>query len=113
MRRLTSITAVLGFELLRREREYVLLCAGIVTLGLGPISKLPFNDGYFTGTRRAEDRRASVETVLGVDDLTKCHKRVLASGHPILHTLREQPWDLTDFRIIDPDGYSLRITSRE
>jgi uncharacterized glyoxalase superfamily protein PhnB len=53
-----------------------------------------------------------VEIVLEVDDVVGWRDRVLASGYPILEPLQERPWGLTDFRIADPDGYYLRLTSR-
>ncbi len=35
---------------------------------------------------------------------------VLASAWPVTE-LVDQPWDLTDFRVQDPDGYYLRVAS--
>jgi catechol 2,3-dioxygenase-like lactoylglutathione lyase family enzyme len=105
---------VLGFELMRQEPGYPSLRSGGVTLGLGPIAKLPAGGGgYFTPSRLATDRGASVEIVLEVDDIMASHDRVARSGHPVLHALQVQPWRLTDFRITDPDGSYLRLTSRD
>jgi predicted enzyme related to lactoylglutathione lyase len=53
-----------------------------------------------------------VEIVLEVDDVDGYQERVAEYGHPILEPLRERPWGLRDFRISDPDGYYLRLTSR-
>jgi lactoylglutathione lyase len=53
-----------------------------------------------------------VELVLEVDDVAAERDRVVAAGWPLEQDLADQPWGLTDFRIIDPDGYYLRITSR-
>lgn len=103
---------VLGFELLRRDAGYASLRSGSFVLGLGPIAKLP-DDGYFTPARLETDRGAGVEIVLEVDDVMAYLARVQAAGHPILHPLEQRPWGLTDFRFTDPDGYYLRITSRE
>ena len=47
-----------------------------------------------------------------VDDVDAWHRRVFASGHPVFEPLQERPWGLRDFRIVDPDGYYLRVTSR-
>jgi lactoylglutathione lyase len=69
-------------------------------------------DGYFTRAKLASDRDAGVEIVLEVDDVLEFHERAGASGHPVLHASQVRPWGLTDFRITDPDGYYLRITSR-
>ncbi|MBA2276489.1 MAG: VOC family protein [Chloroflexia bacterium] len=104
---------VLGFELMRRESDYASLRSGGVTVGLGPIAKLPLEDGYVTRSRLAEDRGAGVEIVFEVDDIAAYRDRVGASGHPLLDDLQLRPWGLTDFRIADPDGYYLRITSRD
>ena len=48
-----------------------------------------------------------------VEDVDGWRDRVAASGHPILKPLQERPWGLRDFMFSDPDGYYLRVTSRE
>src|SRR5215204_2436092 len=40
------------------------------------------------------------------------HRRVLDSGHPVFGPPQQRPWDLWDFRIVDPDDYYLRVPSR-
>jgi lactoylglutathione lyase len=68
--------------------------------------------------REALDVRAAprpplgVELVLEVDDVGAERERVVAAGWPLDDDLRRRPWGLTDFRILDPDGYYLRITDR-
>jgi lactoylglutathione lyase len=103
---------VLGFALLRRERDYASLGHGEVVFGLGPVAKLPADGGYFTRSRLSQDRGLGVEIVLEVDDIGAAYDEVRASGHPILEPLQNRSWGLTDFRLTDPDGYYLRITSR-
>ncbi len=103
---------VLGFALLRREPDYASLGHGEVLFGLGPVAKLPAAGGYFTRSRLTQERGLGVEIVLEVDDVSTAYDAVRASGHPILEPLQDRPWGLTDFRIADPDGYYLRITSR-
>ena len=106
-------TRVVGFELVRNEPDYYAsLCNGNVILGLGPVSKLPAQGGYFTRDITDQRRGLGVEIVLEVDDVDAWHRRVLASGRPVFEPLQERPWGLRDFRIVDPDGYYLRITSR-
>ncbi len=103
---------VLGFGLLRRDDGYASLQHGSFTLGLGPIAKLPERDGYFTRERLAGGRGLGVEIVLEVDDVARACREVEGAGYPLHEPLRARPWGLTDFRIVDPDGYYLRITSR-
>lgn len=53
-----------------------------------------------------------VEIVLEVDDVAAELGRVVAAGWPIEEALVRRPWGLDDFRIVDPDGYYLRLTNR-
>ena len=106
-------TRILGFELVRNEPDYYAsLRNRSVILGLGPVSKLPAQGGYFAPDIAGQRRGLGIEIVLEVDDVDAWHRRVLASGHPVFEPLQERPWGLRDFRIVDPDGYYLRITSR-
>ncbi len=106
-------TRVLGFEVIRNEPgDYASLRNGGVVLGIGPISKLPGEGGYFTRAIASLRRGLGVEIVLEVDDVEGWHRRVVASGHPVFERPQERAWGLRDFRIIDPDGYYLRLTSR-
>ena len=50
--------------------------------------------------------------MLEVEDIDALYGRVSSSGHPVFEPLQERPWGLRDFRIVDPDGYYLRLTSR-
>jgi lactoylglutathione lyase len=55
---------------------------------------------------------AGVELVLEVGDVGGERDRVVAAGWPLQEDLQDRPWGLTDFRILDPAGYFLRITDR-
>jgi lactoylglutathione lyase len=104
---------VLGFTVARRADDYVSLRLGEVVLGLGPVAKLPEGDGPgFTQRRLAVDKGAGVEIVLEVDDpaqLSPLQDRCRARG-VVVEPLQRRPWGLHDFRIVDPDGYYLRLT---
>jgi catechol 2,3-dioxygenase-like lactoylglutathione lyase family enzyme len=122
-------TGLLGFEVLSRAADYTSVRRGEVTFGLGPVAKLPADDDRpwpgrrgpdrpfgpgFTRRRLANDRGAGVEIVLELDGLTAVaalHDRCLAAD-AVVDDLRQRPWGLWDFRIVDPDGYYLRITHR-
>ena len=106
-------TRVLTFELVRHEPgDYASLRLGGVVLGIGSVGKLPEEGGYFGRDIATLRRGLGVEIVIEVDDVEGCYERVAASGHPILEPLRDRQWGLRDFRISDPDGYYLRVTSR-
>jgi lactoylglutathione lyase len=55
---------------------------------------------------------AGVELVLEVDDVAGERDRVVAAGWPLEDDIQDRPWGLTDFRVLDPAGYYLRITDR-
>ena len=106
-------TRVLAFDLERHEPgDYASLRRGSVVFGLGPVAKLPEEGGYFGRDIATWRRGLGVEIVLEVDDVEGWRDRVVASGHPIFEPLWDRPWGLRDFRITDPDGYYLRVTSR-
>jgi predicted enzyme related to lactoylglutathione lyase len=102
---------VLDFTLLRRDNGYASVRRGGVTLGIGPIEKLPDVGGYFTRPRLRGARGLGVEIVLEVADVHGEYERVRATGWPVVEPVRLRPWGLEDFRLADPDGYYLRVTS--
>ena len=65
----------------------------------------------FTQERAAAGRGAGVEVVLEVEDLDAARQQVEAAGYPIAEEVQLRPWGLRDFRLIDPDGYCLRVTT--
>jgi len=105
-------TGVLGFKKLAGSPTYQPIQSGSVTIGLGPADRL--NDGHYFNPELQKARRGlGAEIVLEVDDVRAVYEHVKKSDHRILSPLVRRPWGLTDFRIVDPDGYYLRITSRE
>jgi len=53
-----------------------------------------------------------VEIVIEVDDVDLEAAAVTDAGWPLDAPVSEQPWGLRDFRVVDPDGYYIRVTSR-
>jgi lactoylglutathione lyase len=106
-------TRVLGFVVRRRDDEYVSLTCGDVTLGLGLVRNLPeAGEGPgFSQTQVARARGAGVEIVLETTALNRLHRRVVAAGYPLAEPMHDRPWGLRDFRLVDPDGYYLRLTT--
>ena len=106
-------TSVLGFEVQRLDEAHALLTCGQVTLGLGRQADLPeTGDGPgFTQERLRRDHGAGVEIVLETTDLDLLYERVRRSRYPLAAGMQDRPWGLRDFRVADPDGYYLRITT--
>ncbi len=101
-------TGILGFTVTTDRRgepdPYVALVRGGVRIGA---ARRDVPDG-------AAGRRppTGTELVLEVDDVAAERDRVVAAGWPLTEDLQERHWGATDFRILDPAGYYLRITSR-
>ena len=55
---------------------------------------------------------SGVELVLEVDDLAAEVARIAAAGWPLREGPARRPWGLADVRLLDPDGYYLRVTGR-
>jgi uncharacterized glyoxalase superfamily protein PhnB len=54
-----------------------------------------------------------VEIVLEVDEVEGFFKRAKDQIHNVggqIQDIANQPWGLRDFRVIDPDGYYVRVT---
>ena len=104
-------TAVLGFELAGASESYRSLRRGGVRIGIGDAGHL--GEGHHFMPEIVSGRRGlGVEIVLEVDDVETLHAHVQRSGYHIHEALTSRPWGLSDFRLVDPDGYYLRITSR-
>lgn len=106
-------TRALGYRVVRRDEGYASLRRGAAVLGLGPAAKLPRGGGGpgFTQERLEGDRGAGVEIVLEVPDLDAAYEQALAAGVEIADPPRRRPWGLRDFRLADPDGYYVRVTT--
>ncbi len=105
-------TTALGFERQKGESDYVPLRSGSVLISLGPAKGLP-KKHHFNPELQNSRRGLGIEIVLEVDDVKGHFEKAKASKYKqTLSPLRKQSWGLTDFRITDPDGYYLRVTSR-
>ena len=102
---------VLGFD---REAErpggYTPLTQGSIRIALNLRSELDEDHPI----RMAADERPGrgVEIVLEVSDVEAMYRHVVSEKWPRSAELRRRPWGLTDFRVLDPDGYYWRVTSR-
>lgn len=102
-------TRILGFSVTKDQRQapelYVALERGRVRIGAAGQRDVP---------HAPPERRPPIgtELVLEVDDVAAERDRIVAEGWPLVEDLQSRRWGLTDFRILDSEGYYLRITSR-
>jgi predicted enzyme related to lactoylglutathione lyase len=101
-------TRVLAFDLVSDRRTtdhpYAAVARDGIRIGAAP--------AWTPVERAARAVPTGVEIVIEVDDVDAEHDRVVESGWPLESDLRTRPWSLTDFRMYDPAGHYIRITSR-
>jgi heme-degrading monooxygenase HmoA/predicted enzyme related to lactoylglutathione lyase len=101
-------TDVLGFTLARSDAAYRSLVRGAAVLGLGPRADDPRRNPTVPG--------AGIEVVIEIDggpeEIDALHAHVHECGAAVAGPPTDQPWGLRDFRLVDPDGYYLRVTHR-
>lgn len=102
---------VLGLEVLARKEHAATVCVNNSKLLLTEDSRLK-EDHYFDRHSLEGRRGVGVEMVVEVDDVHAMQEQVQAAGYAIYEPLMEQSWGSTDFRVVDPDGYYVRITSK-
>ncbi|TAK61586.1 MAG: hypothetical protein EPO22_08315 [Dehalococcoidia bacterium] len=101
---------MLGFVVEREDPDYVPMRLGDARIAIGAQSGLP--PGHHFGPEAlGRQKGVGVEIVIEVDDIQESHQRAVESDYPLSKSLTRQPWGLTDFRVVDPDGYYVRVTS--
>ena len=101
-------TRVLGFGVVSSQPDgYSVLRKEGIQIAVQARSQLP--DDHPLKPVSHERVGLGIEIVLEVDDLDAAYAQVLASDWPVAGPLAERPWGSRDFRVIDPDGYYLRI----
>lgn len=102
---------ILGFQYPKQDGDgYTPLTNGQVTIGLNLRVNLPAD--HPLQAQMGERLGRGVELVLEVNDIETMYAQVVATDWPLADQLQRQPWGLIDFRLVDPDGYYWRITSR-
>lgn len=105
----------LGFEIVREtepegKEGYLVLKMEDNILCFWAGNESVYEQSYFKRFPRNTKRGYGVEIVIMVADLEAYYSKVQGSAN-IVAKLALRPWGLKDFRIEDPFGYYLRITS--
>jgi lactoylglutathione lyase len=101
----------LGFGVARRYEDYVLLRRGEIKLSLQGDAHVVAGPHYFTPNIQQFPRGTGVEVSIQVADVDAEYIRAKTAGLNIVKPMQDRPWGARDFRVADPDGYFLRITS--
>jgi len=100
---------VIGMEQVRSSPEYNEFHLGEAEISICPFDDL--RDGHYLREVPNDRLGNRVEFCLQVSNLEEVYERVKQLGVAIRDPLQKRPWGATDFRIIDPNGAYLRITS--
>jgi catechol 2,3-dioxygenase-like lactoylglutathione lyase family enzyme len=101
----------LGFHVAKRYEDWVLLRRGETRLGLQGDAHAVAGPHYFTPHIGRSPRGTGVEVSVQVDDVDEVYATVLAAGLDVVKPIQDRPWRARDFRLADPDGYFVRVTS--
>ncbi|MFP4343309.1 MAG: VOC family protein [Anaerolineales bacterium] len=88
---------------------YTVMKWGKVRIDLQPVGHLRPDHPVRPGSQ--ERVGLGIEIVLEVEDVVAVRDRVAAGGWPLASALQGRPWGARDFRVLDPDGRYVRITS--
>jgi lactoylglutathione lyase len=101
---------VLGFEVQgSASTEYTMLKNDDAVIAINSRSVLSTDHPLRVET--GERAGLGVEIVLRVADVVDAYRTAKDSGWPV-SDLALQPWGMRDFRLVDPDGYYVRVTGR-
>ncbi|MBX4892076.1 MULTISPECIES: VOC family protein [Rhizobium] len=100
---------VLGFEIQgTASAEYTMLRNGDAVVSVNARSVL--SNDHPVRVENGERPGLGVEIVMRVADVEGAYRIAKDSGWPV-SDLALKPWGLRDFRLVDPDGYYVRVTS--
>lgn len=103
--------ATLGFTVVRRWEDWARLDRDGADLVLQGDAYVRGKEHYFTPHMDRSPRGVGVEIVIEVADVDAVHAAAKAAGLRVVKDMQDRPWKARDFRLADPDGYFLRITS--
>ncbi|WP_217587513.1 VOC family protein [Lentibacillus saliphilus] len=67
---------------------------------------------YFNKKAKSPIKGNGFEFIIVVDELEEVYQRCLDNNYPIEVDVEKYPWGMRGFKVADPDGYYLRVTSK-
>lgn len=101
-------TRVLGFETIsHKPNDYSVFRLGNIQIALQSQSQLP-DDHPLKPMHLPVG--LGIEIVLEVESVDLAYARIQEQNWQLADTLAQRSWGLRDFRVIDPDGFYIRVT---
>ncbi len=101
----------LGFRVAKRWEDWLILERDGVKITLQGDSHAVAGPHYFTPNIERHPRGTGVEVVIQVDDVDALYADAQAADQNIVKPIQDRDWGARDFRVADPDGYFVRLTS--
>ena len=101
----------LGFRVTRRWEDWVRLDRDGAELVLMGDAYIRGHDHYFAPYLDRLPRGVGVEVSVEVADVDAVYAAAQAAGLRIVKPIQDRDWKARDFRLADPDGFFVRITS--
>jgi lactoylglutathione lyase len=104
-------TQLLDFKVVQDDGVYVAMQNRSTTLSLFLISSTEYCNTFHGKDDLPKGH--GVELIFEVDDVNAYYDRFAGQAYPLEQGLVTRSWGSRDFRVYDPDGYYLRITSSQ
>jgi len=112
LERSVAFYEALGFRVTRRWEDWLKLAREDgVAITLQGDSHAVAGPHFFTPDIGRHPRGTGVEIVVQVADVDAVHEAARAAGLRIVKPIQDRDWKARDFRLADPDGYFVRVTS--
>ena len=101
----------LGFQVIRRWEDWVRLDRDGAELVLMGDAYVRSHDHYFTPYLDRSPRGVGVEVTVEVEDVDAVYAAAVAAGLRMVKPIQDRAWKARDFRLADPDGFFIRVSS--
>ena len=99
---------ILGLTTSRKQSDFAVMIKSGIKIHLCPIDDCP---EYLRSNGLSGALGSRVEFCFVTDQIEKLYDVFVSKNVVIYEGLQERPWGKKDFRVIDPDGAYIRVTS--
>ena len=99
---------LLGMKTSRKQSDFVVMISEGIKIHLCPIEDCP---DYLISVDCSKIVGSRVEFCFVTDQIDSLYNSLISNKVVIHEELQERPWGKKDFRVIDPDGAYIRITT--
>ncbi|MDV2581391.1 VOC family protein [Alkalibacillus haloalkaliphilus] len=107
---LTFYQDIVGLELFGRNEQCLRFNYDCFSLLITSEAVLD-DDHYFNNRAKSDVKGNGFELIVVVDRLEDVYQRCLGHDLSIEEEVETYPWGMRGFKVADPDGYFIRITS--